>query len=51
MSLIEPPARDPVARMPSPMAPVTVNPLTFTSLDLIVIPARHGALPGPVAPS
>ena len=44
--LMEPPASDPVARIPSPIAPVTVNPLTCTQPDLIVIPARHGALPG-----
>src|SRR3954471_5226449 len=50
-SLIECPASDPVARMPSPIAPVTVKPVTVTCEDLIVIAARHGAVPGPVGPS
>jgi hypothetical protein len=49
--LIDPPASDPVARIPSPIAPRTVNPVTSTELDWIVIPARQGALPGPPGPS
>ena len=44
---MDPPASDPVARMPSPIAPVTVKPLTFTELDLMVTAARQGALPDP----
>ena len=48
---IEPPVSDPVARIPSPSAPCTVNPLIETHELLIVTPARHGALPGPVGPS
>src|SRR5690242_2801453 len=47
---IECPAREPVTRMPSPIAPVTVSPSTVTWSDLTVIPARHGALPGPENP-
>ena len=47
---IECPVREPVTRIPSPIAPVTVNPRTATLLDLTVIPARHGALPGPNGP-
>ena len=50
-SLIEPPASVPVARMPSPMAPVTVKPSTETCELLMVRPARQGATPGPVGPS
>src|SRR6058998_1502645 len=50
-SLIEPPASEPVARIPSPWAPVTVRPCTLTCPDLIVMPARHGALPGPFGPN
>src|SRR5665213_988477 len=49
--LMEPPASEPVARIPSPVAPVTVRPSILTWLDLIVIPARHGAIPGPLGPS
>src|SRR5579884_192099 len=50
-SPIECPASEPVARIPSPSAPVTVSPSTATWLDLMVMPARHGAVPGPCGPS
>src|SRR5580704_13785479 len=50
-SLIEPPASVPVARMPSPIAPVTVKPDTSTCELLMVTPARQGAAPGPMGPS
>src|ERR1700760_3700581 len=49
--LIDTPVREPVVRMPSPLDLVTVNPLTFTQPDLMVMPARQGALPGPIGPS
>jgi hypothetical protein len=49
--LIDPDSSEPVARIPSPVAPVTVNPPICTQLDLIVTPARHGALPRSLAPS
>src|SRR5574340_141015 len=47
---IDCPVREPVTRIPSPTAPVTVNPRTATLRDLTVIPARHGAVPGPNGP-
>src|ERR1039457_6037812 len=50
-SVIEPPARVPVARMPSPIAPLTVKPSIETCELLMVTPARQGATPGPVGPS
>ena len=46
-----PPLSEPVARIPSPVAPWTVKSSIFTWLDLIVTAARHGALPGPLGPS
>src|ERR1019366_4253485 len=50
-SVIEPPFRVPVARMPSPIAPVTAKPSIETCELLMVTPARQGATPGPVGPS
>ena len=48
---MEPCSSEPVARIPSPIAPVTVKPVTVTCELLMVTAARHGAEPGPVGPS
>src|SRR5690242_21592302 len=50
-SQMDPYLREPVARIPSPIAPVTVKPVTVTWECLMVTAARQGAEPGPVGPS